>query len=103
MSDVKILYTFILFFIVTGLITSFVSSELSGESEEFDTNKIIDDSKTEIELKNSLSIFTVLLNIVKMASWSFGTLPILFDLVIMVPIRLAFWYLAIKTILGGGS
>lgn len=106
-TDSMIMYGFILFFIVSGLVIGFVELELTGVQQEFDTDGIVDDSKAEVRTssiaKTTTSVFVVLLSVLKMATWTFGSIPFLIELIIMVPIRIIFYFVVIKNILGSGS
>lgn len=103
MSDPKLLYGLIVFFIVSGLVVGLIQEFVEGESEEFNTKSIVKGSREEISLKNSSTIFRVLLEIVKMSFWTFGSIPVLFELVFYVPLRLIFWFLVVRQITGSGG
>ena len=71
------------------------------------TEGIIEESNKEIKSTNPIqtasTIGNILLSIVKMATWSFGSLPILVEVIIFVPIRLIFYFIATRNILGSGG
>jgi len=100
-----IMYALILFFITSGLVIGFLELKLNDTKTDFSTDDLISTSKTEVESASSLrdisNIGQILITILKMATWSFGSLPVLVELLLFVPIRFLFWILTVKTVTGG--
>ena len=101
MADHAIFWGLTMFFIVSGLVVSFVSDELTGSSESFDAQKLTDDTKKDTNiLKLTVDFFNIIWTILKMATWSFGSLPLIFEVVFMLPIRVLYYFTIVKVITG---
>lgn len=101
---------FVLFFVITGLLTQWLNSEFNDTSSEFSTDDLQEASQTDTDTGTFSSaasllsdIGSVLLSILKMATWSFGDLPVLLEILFFLPVRIAFWFMVIKSVVGGGS
>ena len=104
MSDIKIIYGGFLFFVVLSLILTFVNREFDQEYEDVDFNELEDTTssvpKTSISIASSQNFFV---NLLKAASYSFGQIPFLLELIMIFPIRVVFWVTLIRQLLGSGN
>ena len=98
MSDTTIFWGLVMFFILTGLISNFINSEFSDTSTDYN----MDEYGREIaeETTASMTLGTSILSILKMATWSFGDLPLLVELLIFMPIRILFYYIGARLLRG---
>lgn len=110
MNDAHILYVLGAFFLISGVIIGLVESEINGTSVQGGKLDVIQGQFDEFSTKEDsgltgyFSAFDIIWGILKMATWTFGTLPLLFDVIVMIPIRLLFWFTLIRNVwIGGGS
>ena len=103
-NDVTIILTIMVIFIGLGTIMPFIE-----ESLEVTPTTTVDTEGYYQEVAGEaggagVSIFTVLLSILKMFTWTFGSVPLLIDALFLTPIRIAFVFLVARNIwVGGGA
>lgn len=101
-NDMTIIYGFITFFVLIGIITPYIN-------EEFDTSYPINDASQlenldTKEATSSISAFKVIGSVISMFFWTFGNLPTWLDLALFLPLRVVFYLIIARNIwIGGGS
>ena len=100
MGDTNIIWGLLIFFILTGLITGWINQEIDNVSVTNDAEGIGE----QVENKSGLvTMGLMLLEILKMATWSFGSLPLVIELLLFMPLRILFYFVIGKQILGSGA
>ncbi len=87
-NDISIIAVILSIFLLTAIIIPFVNAEFDTNIDTFDTDNFERNVKNDAESVSTLSAFTVLLTIIKLAFFDFGN-----------TLQLPFWLDAIYTIL----
>lgn len=103
MSDTKVFFGMLVFFIMLGALLPFVTSEFSPttvehniEGTEFTTGQAL--------TTDSTGVFQVILSVITIFFWSVGSgIPIIFELIILEPLRILFYWLFYRQIRGIGG
>ena len=101
-NDAIIIFGFLLFFVISGSLLAFVNSELTDEYETTDNTIIEDAAKKEMSISSTLTLPNLLFEIAKMSFYTFGSLPAVLD-IIFIPLRLVFWFIVGRNVLGSGG
>jgi hypothetical protein len=103
-NDMIIIYSIMVFFIILGGLLPFVQDAF-GQSQTTDQTKpFIDDLTHKATRISTTNAFSILLSVIKMFFWTFGTLPFIIDLVIFIPLRIILVATIARNIwIGGGG
>lgn len=85
-------------FLFIGFITPFVESEFGVETGQVDTSKIIDNVEAD-----EVGVTDIFFSVFKVFFWTFGSIPVAIDLLIMTPMRVWFATLVVDKVRGIGS
>lgn len=98
MNDLYWLLLILFIFVGVGVVLPFVNDEFGTSASEVDTGVLSEDVSG-----SEAGVGTVLLSIIKMASWSFGDLPFFVELLIFLPLRVLFYILLYRQFRSGGG
>lgn len=101
-NDVTIIMFMFVFFVGLGTLLPFVQEAFGQTQINVGTDELIDDISDNTS-NSSLTIWKVLLSVIKMFFWTFGDLPIIIDAIIMLPLRLGFAFLVARNVWVGGG
>lgn len=102
MSDTVILMTIVIFFVVLGAVLPFVHASFDETATNLNTENIAFESGQSLG-QNEVTILGVVLSIITMFFWTFGTIPAIIEVTIFLPIRIIFGVLLFKLIRGVGG
>ena len=102
-NDGIIITLLCVFFLTTGLIVSAINEEFRGSSDSQNVEGIQDDINEELNKNSVTDIFKVVLTVVSMSFWTFGSLPFLVEIIFFLPVRILFWYTVAKNLRGVGG
>tara|TARA_R100001530_G_C4314305_1_gene153915 strand:- start:594 stop:968 length:375 start_codon:yes stop_codon:yes gene_type:complete len=105
-NDISIMAIIISIFLITGMAIQFVNDEFSTEFSSLDTDSITQQARDDAESVSSLSAFTVLKNILKLALFDFGdtlSLPFWLDMVYTILAVIFILVVARNIWIGGGA
>lgn len=94
-TDTAILLGFFAFFLILGGIMPFLNTEFGQSNTEY----VFD---FEPDGNIFTSAWTILSSIVTMFFWSFGSLPLIMDLLMVIP-RVFFYFIIAKVVRGVGT
>jgi len=98
-SDNRLMYVLLLFFIVLGVAMPYYQSMFDQTIIENDMTGL-KDATTNDEGATAVTILSSVFGIFKISFWTFGTIPLWIDLIVLLPLRLMFWYLVYKGLRG---
>lgn len=102
-SDTIIFYGLMIFFVLAGAFLpiiqdTFEASVITRPNYNETIQELQDTKKV-----TATSVLGIVWNIIKMSTWSFGQLPLVFEIFIMLPIRALFWWLVAKNLIRGAG
>ena len=98
MNDLNWLLLILFIFVGVGVILPYINDSFGTSASEVNTNVLTSDVSA-----SEVGLGTVLLSVVKIASWSFGDLPFFLELIIFVPLRIIFYTLLWRQLRSGGG
>ncbi len=103
MSDTQILLTIVIIFVFLGAIIPFINVAFTQENTQFNVDGIEFATGEGFQDESSVSIGSIVTSIFTMFFWTFGSIPVLLDLLVFVPLRITFVVLLFKLIRGVGG
>jgi hypothetical protein len=103
MSDVMIIATIMLTFIILGVAIPYMNADLNRETVGVSDPLSMSDELAGYSGKSTTTIFDVLLSIGKMFLFTFGDVPAVIDWFILMPLRLIFAFTIARNIWSGGG
>jgi len=105
-NDITIVAGILSIFLITATLIPLISADLGSAADTFDTDAYEQGVKTEAENIGSLSAFTILLNVMKLAFFDFGNtlnLPFWLDIVFTILAVILILTVARNVWIGGGG
>ena len=104
MSDMTVLYGIIILFFVMGIVTPFINDDFGTGTSSPDVEGFGDSMLEEASGATSTSIWEILLSVLSMFFWTFGAIPTVIDLVVLMPVRIIGILIIARNIwIGGGG
>jgi hypothetical protein len=95
--DIIIVYTILGIFIIVGIVTPFINNEFGSSYNSGNIETV----GSEMSGTNIITgFFTIMISILSMVLWSFGSLPLWFELIIIEPMRITLYLIVAKWIRG---
>ena len=102
-NDISILAAIFSVFVLLGVMLPFIEAEFENQSSSVDVAGLEADVGQEIKGDiNAISAFKILLSIVTMFFWTFGTLPFWLDSLFVV-VRIIFIFIIARNVWVGGG
>ena len=102
-NDMTIIYGLITFFIILGIATPLINAEFGSNYSSGNPDSIENDITAHIE-NSEVSMWQIIKSVLSMFLWTFGALPVWFDLIIMLPLRILLVLIVARNIwIGGGG
>lgn len=98
-TDTAMLFTIIIIFIALGFVMPFINSAFSQTAINNNAQGLSDDIGQNLEA-NEVSILEVFVSIITMFFWTFGNIPLVLDILIMLPMRMLMGVLIYRNIRG---
>ena len=102
MGDTAILTTIIVIFVILGAALPFIHSAFGETSTNVNTEGVEFASGQGFSTSNT-SILGIVVSIFTMFFWTFGSIPLILEIVIFVPVRIMFMVLLFKLVRGVGG
>lgn len=105
-NDITIIAGIVVFFLIVGLILPFVNAEWASGSQSTNSSvsTLSGDVSNSVKDANSVSAFKVILSVLSMFFWTFGSLPLYLDLLVFLPLRIILALVIARNIwIGGGG
>lgn len=105
MANIYVLSGIVTVFVLLGFALPFVNSAFSdGLYSAPDLEGLNEDLGQEIEQVNAVSVTDVIFSLLTIWFWTFGGLPIWFDLCLLMPLRIILAYIFVDLLwIGGGG
>ncbi len=102
MSDIVVLSSIVIFFVVLGAVVPFIHADFGQTTTDLNTKGLEGKSGQGVS-ESTVSAISVTLSIFTMFFWTFGNIPVIIDLVLFVPLRVILAILSFKLIRGVGG
>lgn len=102
MSDTDILTGIVIFFVTLGVLLPFIHEAFDETISNVNTEGVEFASGQGLSTDN-VGLLDIAVSIFTMFFWTFGSIPIVIDLILFVPIRIIFAILLFKLIRGVGG
>lgn len=102
MSDTVVLTTIVILFVVLGAVLPFVHAGFDQTETNLNTEGI-EFASGQGFTTNQIGILDIVVSIFTMFFWTFGSIPIIIDVVFFVPLRIMFVVLLYKLVRGVGG
>ncbi len=103
MSDIKIIGSYLTFFILLGLLLPIINSGFDTEYSGVSGITELEDDIGSESSNNQLSIWRVMFSLISVFFWSFGELPIIANIFLLIPRILLLLTISRNIWIGGGS
>lgn len=104
MSDIVILSTIVIFFVVLGAIVPFIHAAFDEQQVNVNVDSIeLRSGQGLLFSEEEVTVLGIVTSIFTMFFWTFGTIPAIIDFILFVPLRILFAVLLFKMIRGVGG
>ena len=102
-NDITVMYGIIIFFVLIGVIAPYLNAEFNSELAELDPT-ILESGIDPDDARSTVGAFNVIGSVFAMFFWTFGIIPVWFDLIIFLPLRITLALIVARNIwIGGGG
>lgn len=102
-NDIEILFGLIIFLLLCGFVTPFINAEFSLGEPSYSADSLTADID-EGDAQSSLSAFNIISSMFLMFFWTFGQVPLIVEITILLPVRLAIAFIIARNVwIGGGA
>ena len=103
MSDTAIISTIFIIFVFLGTLLPFINEAFGQDESTLNVAKVQFETGQNIKGQDTINFGTVVVSILSMFFWTFGSIPQILDLLLFVPLRLIFAVLLFKLARGVGG